>query len=71
MGALAGKIFPCAALAKRRAGQRVTRIDKIRSVMSLEEMSGFQAELARRGERLSAEELRALLDRRAELRGRP
>ena len=52
-----------------RAGVSPTIEQKILTITSIDEMNGFQAELARRGERLSTEDLRAVISRRNALRG--
>jgi hypothetical protein len=51
-----------------RTGVPVTLADKIRSVTTIEEINGLQSEVSRRGQRLTTDEMRAIMDRRAELR---
>lgn len=68
MSAAAGKVLPDPLLAKARRGERVTLLDKIASCESKAELDGLQAELARQGYRMSADELGACLRLRVSLR---
>ena len=53
----------------RRAGHKVTLLDKLRQVTSLEELRGFEDQLARSQVRLSVEERAAIRDRARDLGG--
>lgn len=56
-----------ALLAKARAGQAVTLIDKIAAETSVEELDGMQAALSARGQVLCPAETEAFARRRVEL----
>ena len=53
----------------RRAGHKVTLLDKLRQVTSLEELRGFEDQLARSQVRLSVEERAAIRVRARDLGG--
>lgn len=55
---------------KARGGHRVTLIDKIGTVTSLDELDGMRAELSARGRRLTTDEMAAIEERRRQLGGR-
>lgn len=56
-----------ALLAKARAGQAVTLLDKIAAETSVEELDGMRAALSARGQVLCPAETEAFARRRAEL----